>query len=221
MRRKYYILSLLFAVTSLSFFFLPLSVKALEDNKSFISIADSFIDEGDPDANFGGFTYLNVGYSNNWTKSFIKFDLLNAPFNFHKAELRIGFISVENSSLLEIHETDTGWSEYSITWNNSPLFGDSIASETIPEGIQLFKHIKFDITDDLENVTGYWSIGLASSNVSLLKIAPKEHAPAPIIMFYYQTSDLLMFGKITLVASIGLVIVGVVFYQVRIKKPKR
>ncbi|MBY8992809.1 MAG: DNRLRE domain-containing protein [Candidatus Lokiarchaeota archaeon] len=221
MRRKYCILSFLIIITALNFCSIPLAVKALEDNKSFVAIADSFIDEGDPDANFGGFTYLYVGYRYNWTKAFIKFDLLTSPKNFHKAELRIAFTYVENSSLLEIYDTNTGWGEYSITWNNSPIFGNLIASSYIPGDTQLYEHIKIDITDDLETITGYWSIVLTLANMSLIKIAPKEHAPPPTILYYYQTSDLLMFGKTTLVGSIGVVIVGVVFYRLRLRKSKR
>lgn len=200
---------------------IPLTVKALEDYRSFITTADSYVDEGDPDANFGGYTYLKVGYHNNWTKAFLKFDLINAPKNFHKAELRIAFLHVENSSLLDFYETNSGWGEYTITWNNAPPFGDIITSEPIPEDIELNKHIKIDITNNLENITGIWSIGINSSVQRLLRISPKEHFQVPIIMYYYQKSNLLMFGKIALVGVIGLVIIGVALYQARIKKSKR
>jgi len=216
--RKYYILSYFIITSALIFCSIPLTVKAVEDTKPFMTNADSFVGEENPDTNFGGYTYLKVGYDNNWSKAFLKFDLINVPSIFHKAELRIAFLHVENNSLLDFYETNSGWGEYSITWNNAPPFGDLITSVSIPEGQELYKHVKIDITDKLESITGFWSIGINSSIQKLVRIAPKEQAPVPLIMFYYQTSDILMFSKIILVGSLGLVIIAVAFYQASIKK---
>ena len=212
-------------VCTLNFFSIPLSVKALEESKSYIAIADSFIDEGDSDSSFGGFMYLNVGHRDSWKKAFLKFDLLNAPTNFYKAELRIGLLSVENNMLLEFYETNSGWSEYSITWNNAPSLGVFIASRYV-SGVpypQVYQQIEINITDNLVNITRYWSIGITSSFKWLSEIASKENAPVPTILYYYYTSDLLMVIKITLVELLGLVIIGVAIYntrRVRLKKPR-
>jgi hypothetical protein len=208
-------------ISALMFCSIPLNVKAVEDTKSFITIADSFVDEGNPDTNYGGYTYLKVGYHNNWTKTYLKFDLSDAPNKFTKVELRVAILYVENSSTIDLFETNSGWSEYSITWNNAPSFGKNISSVFIPEEIELYKHIKIDITNKLQNVSDLWSIGINSSIKHPIRILPKEGYPEPLIMFYYQTSDVLMYSKLILVFSIGLVIVGVVFYQLRISKSRR
>lgn len=90
------------------------------------AIADTILDEFNPDGNFGSLTYLQTKY--NWTGGLgenshilMKFDLSEIPegSTVNDAELTLycEYVSEADNSIY-ITECDTAWNETSATWNN-------------------------------------------------------------------------------------------------------
>lgn len=123
---------------------------------------DSWVGASFPDTNFGSYTLLQViggpGFFGQPSRAWLKFQV---PTNIFPGSNAI--LSLYNNGtaggwpmVIGVHKSaDTSWSEGSITWNNQPSYGASIASATITDGNRWI------------NVTLPYSILTAGANLSL------------------------------------------------------
>lgn len=202
-------------ILNLSLFTLP--ILAVEEQKSFEAIADSTVEAYYPTTNYGGAIILYVGHFNNWLETYIKFDLSNTPSTFRKVELQLEFTYVEASSWVYCYETSTDWGEYTITWENAPSHGTVLGSVNVTEEIIY----KIDITDDLQNKSGLWSVCLASPDMNWLNLVSREtflYDP-PQVIYTYEVSVLpIIMSTIAIIGFFGGVL-GIAFY-IKYRKDK-
>ncbi|MFX1572338.1 MAG: DNRLRE domain-containing protein [Promethearchaeota archaeon] len=232
MRRDIYKYVIIIMVFNLNFILLLTPALAYIETKPFRAVENATIYAENPNTNYGGASELEVGHWTNWTESFIKFDLSNAPINFSKAELKIEFISVEVDTLLLICKTTNDWSENNITWNSAPSKGISITMINITKEVIYAFDVSytFDLTSTNEYKTRYWSIcltsyGLTSHDNIRIKMASKQciskYTP-PRLIFYYNTSDFPILLPATLLVLAMLAgILGLSWNVMRIKAPKK
>ncbi|MFX1419429.1 MAG: DNRLRE domain-containing protein [Promethearchaeota archaeon] len=196
-------------------FLLFLPPISLDNQKAITATANATIDEYNPDSNNGGSSALKIGYwildkyggsqrpEESFWISYIKFDLSDAPTNFNKAELKLEFLFVVTADILEIYETSSLWSEYSITWNNAPSNGDLIAKSYVSEEIVY----SFNVTDLIGEISGSWSICLTLNDSNWMLLASRqcysEYEP-PQIIFYYRNN------VIPLIRDLGLAIILII-----------
>lgn len=97
----------------------------LEDLKLYPT-EDAYVDDLEPDRNFGGDSYLMV--SNDWIsrtrRALLKFDysLIPAGAEIVEAELSIMCQNEgEECGHVQLTRAAQPWSEYSVTWNNQPV----------------------------------------------------------------------------------------------------
>lgn len=193
----------------------------LKETESITAVEDATIDAFETTLNYGNESHLEVGLGYDWLEALIKFDLSNSPEDFYKAELKLEFTSFSHfdtiTSLLEIYETTTNWSEYTITWENAPSHGVLITSGYVAE-VGMYS---FQITEAVLGILINWSICFTSDTEDWIRIASKQCSSSyypPRIIFYYNTSDLptLLVGII--VSLVGLSIIVVVLYKRYSKK---
>ena len=152
-------------ILSFLFLYILLPGFALEEKKSIIAVENATVDAYNPDINYGGSHELEIGYwishSNfggsqptkfsDWS-AYIKFDLSEAPNNFHNAELRLDCIYTETNILVSIYETSNDWDEFSINWNNAPPQGAWVSYNYIAEELVYKIDVLNAIEDYPENV---------------------------------------------------------------------
>lgn len=218
--RKYLMLGYIFI---LSFLVILPPVVGSVGTKSITAVQDSTVDAYSPDINYGGQNNLEIGYFLDWLRAYIKFDLSEAPENFHKAELKLEVLYIEATTLLSVHETSTAWNEYSITWNNAPSLGALIVSGNIAEDIIYV----IDVTNDVEGVTGYWSLCLSTTDSNWVYFVSRQcftfYNP-PRIIYHFTVSDVPFYIGLTVVltslAVIGTVS-GLIYARYRRKRASR
>lgn len=220
MKRKILIFMFLLYIGILSFLFLYILVPgvAIEENKSISAIENATVDAYNPDVNYGGSSELEVGYwmsqSNfggsqptefsEWT-TYIKFDLSEAPVNFHKAELKLECIYIETNILLGIYETSSEWNEFAINWNNAPLPGVWVSFNYMVKKIVY----TIDVVNAIEDEMGNWSIYLSSDDTNWLSFASKNcysgYNPPEVLFYYFKISYMP-----TIIVSVVIIILMIV-----------
>ena len=188
--------------------------------KTITTVADSTLDQYNPDSNYGGDPSLEIGYFIEWLEACIKFDLSNKPNNVIFAELNLDFYSIEASTIIEIYDMSSSWNELSITWNNAPPYGAYLESFIVSqEGIYVI-----DITEHIESESGFWSICLTANAANWLFLASKEcysWQEPPKISFTYEVSYLPIILGAVLVTIIGVAVVSLIIVVIIKKKKSR
>ena len=209
-------LFILFVINS-EFSLILSPIVALNKTRSIVATEDATIRAQDPTSNFGGNPELQIGYELDWLEAFIKFDLLSAPKDFKKAVLKLEWTYLSIIIVLEIYQTSTNWSEYSITWDNAPQERISITSGIVDyNGI-----LRYEITEVLLEDQDSCSICLTSFTSHWIYIASRECSSEynpPRVIFHFDDNAL---PSIFLSIVIGLVascILGLILYQIYYKK---
>ena len=100
--------------------------------------ADSLVYEGNPSANNGSHSYLNIGNDSGsitrW-RSYIKFPFTSLANPAQSAKLRIyhnqiGGSGYPNPTLVTVHRVTASWTEGAITWSNRPSY-DAVPAGSI------------------------------------------------------------------------------------------
>ena len=190
------------------------------ETKTITTVADSTLDQYNPDSNYGGDPSLEIGYFIEWLEACIKFDLSNKPNNVIFAELNLDFYSIEATTTIEIYDMSSSWNELSITWNNAPYYGAYLKNFVVyQEGIYLI-----DITEHIESESGFWSICLSANDPNWLLVASKEcysWQEPPRITFTYEVSRLPIFIGVTIGTVIGVAVVAIIIVVIIKKKKSR
>ncbi|MFX1281665.1 MAG: DNRLRE domain-containing protein [Promethearchaeota archaeon] len=188
------------------------------ETKIIIATEDATVSANEPNNNFGDENQLQVGIEFDVLEAFIKFDFSNAPKKIEEAflELEVNRFATYNS--LEIYETPTNWSEYTITWNTAPEPGIRVAYAFIG-GLRIYS---FDITKALLGDQDSFSfcltypyqwIGIASRECS------SEYSPPQIIFFFAVDAFPTIFTSI-FVGIITASILGLILHKIYYKKEK-
>lgn len=217
---KTYYLLILFSITVLNLLLFLTPASAVDQSQTLIAAEDATIDLDNPTTNYGGSNILEVGYSTSWMGAYIKFDVSNVPANFHTIQLKLEFISVETTTIIDIYEASNIWSELTITWANAPSRRALVTSGSIAEGIIYV----FDVTTNYQSESGYWSIYITSIYSNRLTLASKQcfswYEPPTLVFHFTDTNLPLIIGGIVALA-IGIpVACGLVFYIYRKRHPK-
>lgn len=108
---------------------------------SFVSTADSYVDQENPDLNFGTADLMDVrsrtsGPNLKNKRSFVEFDVSSIPASstVSSATLTLCATAVPGSTrTYEVHQVTASWGETSITWSAQPaVAGSATASATTP-----------------------------------------------------------------------------------------
>lgn len=137
---------------------------------------DSFISERHNTSNYGDDGYLKIGDAiSGQNITYFYFNLLSYDTSTARgADLYIYVTYVAQETVLNIHVADSdAWVEDSITWNNAPTYGISIAHKTVSS----IGFVTFDVSSVLidSNVPEITLVIIADS-LSSVKIRSKENA---------------------------------------------
>ncbi|MFX0075236.1 MAG: DNRLRE domain-containing protein [Candidatus Hermodarchaeota archaeon] len=136
---------------------------------------DSFISERLGSSNYGDDTYLKIGDAiSGQNVTYLYFNLQSYDTSTAKrADLYIYVTSITQEAVLNVHVANSdAWNEDSITWNNAPTFGNSIAHKTVNSA----GFVTFDVSSVLihSNIPEITLIIATESN-SRLRIRSKEN----------------------------------------------
>lgn len=207
--KRYFLFYFFVIFVSISEFSLILwPVVAINKTRSVVAIEDSTISADDPISNFGGDIQLQIGYEFDWLEAFIKFDLSDIPKDFNKAILKLEWTYLSIIIVLEIYETSSNWSEYSITWDNAPQERILIAS-----GIVENRVLSYEITEALTVDQDWFSICLTSYTSHWICIASRECSSVynpPRIVFYTNINNFsISFTNVVIGLIIGIIFTGI------------
>lgn len=136
---------------------------------------DSFISERVEDSNYGTDTYLTIADAiSGQNITFLYFDFSSYDTSSAKQVfLYLFIVYVPQETVLNIHVTDSdAWDEKTITWNNAPTYGNSIAYKTVNSK----EFISFDVSSVLidSNVPEI-TFTIISESYSNIKIKSREN----------------------------------------------
>ncbi|MHA1460174.1 MAG: CBM96 family carbohydrate-binding protein, partial [Promethearchaeota archaeon] len=136
---------------------------------------DSFISERLKDSNYGDDSYLKIGDAiSGQNITYFYFNLLSYDTSSAKrADLYIYVTSVPQETLLSVHVADSNtWNEDSITWNNAPTYGNSIAQKSVSStGFIIFDVSSVLIVSNLPEIT----LIITTEGLSSVRIRSKEN----------------------------------------------
>lgn len=100
-------------------------------------VADAFVHDGNPAANYGTFTSLTcklITANNSYTReSFLRFDLTGLDQTPVAASLRMSPVTVSTAGLHTVHPiADNTWTESGITWDSRPFPSAAATSTWLP-----------------------------------------------------------------------------------------
>ncbi len=124
---------------------------------NFTASADTFVDEINPEANYGTKSYLSTKPdAANRRRTFLKFNLsnmsgmivTNAILNICRDTTAAGYIDIDLWSVADI-----SWIETAMNWNNQPAMTNLLLTKNI-EGGSGCKWYQFDVTPYVQNEIG-------------------------------------------------------------------
>jgi hypothetical protein len=152
-----------------------------------------------------------------WT-TYIKFDFSKAPVNFHRAELKLDWIYVEDPTLVNIYKTINEWKEFTLTQNNAPINGEWISFNYITHEAVY----SVDVLNAIDDVKENWSIYLSTDDSNWLSLASLNcfnwYNP-PKVEFYYFKASVIPIIIVSIVTTVVLIIaIGIAYNRYRKKR---
>jgi hypothetical protein len=129
---------------------------------TFSPIADAYVDQANPTANFGTATTLKTDSGTPVVQSFLRFDVSGITGKtVQKATLRL-YVTNGAPDGPPMHVvTDTSWTETGITWNNQPPLGTLLSDVG---ALTASTFVDYDVTAALAGkADGEYSIGIAQT----------------------------------------------------------
>lgn len=159
-------------------------VEAVPISRIFLPIADSYVIETSPSANYGTSTQIRVDGSP-LVRSYLKFNVENISGQVVNATLRI-FANSSQSTGFSVHKvSDNTWIETGIVYTNAPSFDTTSSGASGP--LTAGNWYTVDITS-LISGNGTYSIALLTSNTTAESLASRESANAPQLTVVEETS---------------------------------
>ncbi len=114
---------------------------------TFNATADTYVDETNPDMNYGQRTYIMV---NDDCEIYLKFTGLPAANTIEKAEVKLyNTFRMENGPEVEALTALSHWNENTVTWNNGMTFAIGSLDTTEANGTQQW--FSWDVTTGVKN----------------------------------------------------------------------
>jgi len=134
---------------------------------------DSYVDEPNPDTNYGSGNFMRVGTAdadgNQYYETLLQFDISSLPDDVTQVLLKIDVYSsnITGTDSIEIgvYSVSASWDEGTVTWNNKPAAG-SICYDTVSFDANSDGWVSFDITDLYLD----WKTGRITNNGLYLKV---------------------------------------------------
>lgn len=135
-------------------------------------VADAMVAQAAPDANYGKSTVLHGDTSPNET-SYLRFNVqgLSQPVSSAKLRLYVGAGGGSVNAPAVATSPDIGWSEMSITWNNKPAVGATLADlGAVPNGAW----VEYDVTSAITG-NGLVSFALVTQSTDGVSFNSREN----------------------------------------------
>jgi len=151
-------------------------------------IADAYVDDNAADTNKGSegviklVTPVTVGGAYEQRIGFLKFDV-DVPGVIISAKLKLYNAQGSHNKGINVHKVnDSSWAEDTITWNNQPVIGASIAKEDVNANTWQ----EFDLTGQITS-NGFLSLALKRDALdSRREIVSKEGVNQPELIIEYK-----------------------------------
>jgi hypothetical protein len=142
---------------------------------TFNPIADAYINEGKPTANYGSATMLRIDGSP-IAQSYLRFDVQGLSGTITQATLRVFANSASSLGCEASSVSDNAWLESTINYSNAPPFGGTLGSSgSFSAGVW----IDIDITGYITS-NGTYSLALTTPGSTAVSLASRESgATAP------------------------------------------
>jgi hypothetical protein len=138
---------------------------------TFSPIADAYVNQSSPTANYGTSTQLRTDGSP-LVRSYLRFDVRNLTGGVTRATLRVYATSALSLGYDVRAVTDSVWGETTINYNNAPTFGSAIgASGPVVAGGWTNVDVTSLITGD-----GVYNVVLTSASGTALSLSSREAA---------------------------------------------
>jgi hypothetical protein len=128
------------------------------------AVADAYVSESDPNANYGDSVWLAVGDSDAEfllrQRSLVKFDLAaaglpaDATIVDARFEAYLGGADGEANATIDLYDVNPDWTENVVTWNNRPLITTQIATANV--GLLVNQYVGWE-SEDLTALVDGWS----------------------------------------------------------------
>lgn len=146
---------------------------------TFTAVEDALVTQNPPTSNFGGQTYLRVKASaSSAIESLLKFNLTGLQ-NVQSATLRLRTLTTPVTQLNVQAVADSSWSESTLTWNNKPALGATLATGA---SLAVSTSHDFAVTPHVTG-NGAVSFGLSSTATTVSQdFSSREGANAPQLL---------------------------------------
>ncbi|NVM36923.1 MAG: hypothetical protein HWN81_15100 [Candidatus Lokiarchaeota archaeon] len=124
------------------------------------------------------------------------------------------------SASKKIDETVSYWDENTITWSNAPSYRALFTSILL---LPQEAFLVIDVTDGVEDESGYWSISLATDDLNRVTINSRQcyttfGCDPPKIIYHYKVSDIPIIIGLIVGISIVSVVGGLIYVKYRQKR---
>ncbi|MFX1259031.1 MAG: DNRLRE domain-containing protein [Promethearchaeota archaeon] len=227
--KKIFIIGIFLAILIVTILIKPSTAQKTPASKTISTIADkdSYVDSGNPTANYGGQEQLRAGFSlsDDIYEAYFHFNFSDKPSNYTKVEISLNIWSVDKMINLTICLIEANWDEYSMNWTNKPDKGPVITYLLLSTS----EIYKFDVSNYIQgrdNISICAYIDTPNYVDDYVLITSREDDPyddekLPQLIWTHEkvigTQDvspaMLYVGSLLffLVVFIALIIVGVVF----------
>jgi hypothetical protein len=167
-----------------------LGVSFADQEFTFIVEQDTWVNEGNPDENYGNNTYLSVKDRSGLAEAYLRFsdaDLgLLKGLQLSSATLFMNQYQYNYSTgdQIQLHKVMSGWNDGEITWNTKPLYeAQSMSSINLTEGNNVWRE-----WNDLEDCVTSWVNG---QNYGLVLENNKDNQNNELFARFYSSESLI------------------------------
>ena len=141
---------------------------------TFYVTADSMVGVGNPDTNYGSYTYMDSAWSDYYgfsnVRSLLKFSITDRSANYDlvSAELHVGSFGQSASQDVKAYRITGSWTESGVTWNNKPDYTSDGASPTVTVwGVAWY-------TFDVNGIVSAWINGSSNYGIYLMSLSSSD-----------------------------------------------
>ena len=158
----------------------PFNVTTEAPPTSFIfnPVSDSYVDEANPDVNFGSSTAIRMDVSPE-QNAYVRFNVSTVFGTVTSATLRVYANSGSTVGADLSQVTDNSWDESTITFNNAPVIGGTVGSSGPFSASQ---YIEWNVTT-LVSGDGTYTFALTTPHTTAISFSSREGAnPAELVL---------------------------------------
>ena len=158
------------AAVTLCFGILLAGASAGTTTQTFTAVADSYVSQKFPTANYGTKTALRVGDSP-LQRAYVRFDVAGLTSSVGRATLRVYATSGSTVGISVRGVADNSWGERTISYNNAPQASSTVTASS--GGFGAGQWLSFDVTP-LVTENGLVSLALTGTSKTTISLASRE-----------------------------------------------